>query len=70
MYNDALKVTAAYTTERDILFEYITSESFIQNEISQAILQHDAAINEIEIISEDISESVSLRVRQANQRRN
>ncbi len=60
LYNDALKVTAAYTTERDILFEYITSEKFIQNEISQAILQHDAAINEIEVITEVLSESMSI----------
>ena len=30
LYNDALKLTAAYTTDRDILFEYITSESFVQ----------------------------------------
>lgn len=60
LYNDALKVTAAYTTERDILFEYITSDKFIQNEISQAIFEHDAAVNEIEVITEDISESVSL----------
>ena len=34
LYNDALKQTAAFTTDRNILFEYITSEHFIQNEIS------------------------------------
>jgi len=62
LYNDALKVTAAYTTERDILFDYITSETFIQNEISQAILKHDASLNEIEVVSENISESVSLEL--------
>lgn len=60
LYNDALKVTAAYTTERDILFEYITSEKFVQNEISQAILQHDADVNEIDVITEDLSESISI----------
>src|SRR6188768_2472937 len=33
-YNYALKVTAAHTTDRSVLFDFITSESFtsIQNE--------------------------------------
>jgi tetratricopeptide (TPR) repeat protein len=62
LYNDSLKLTAAYTTDRDILFEYITSDSFIQNEISLEILSHDPAINEIEIIPEDISEAVSIEI--------
>ena len=38
-YNDALKVTAAHTIDRDILFEYITSPTFTQHEISGLILQ-------------------------------
>ncbi len=59
LYNDALKLAAAHTTDRDILFEYITSERFIQNEISQTILQHDALVNEIKVISEDVSEQVN-----------
>lgn len=59
LYNDALKLAAAHTTDRDILFEYITSDRFIQNEISQNILQHDSSVNEIQVISEDISEQIS-----------
>lgn len=62
LYNDALKLTAAHTTDRDILFEYITSEKFIQNEISQTILQHDSSVDEIKVISEDISEQISLEI--------
>ncbi|MFC7356665.1 hypothetical protein ACFQO1_03120 [Jejudonia soesokkakensis] len=62
LYNDALKVTAAHTTDRNILFEYITSENFAQHQISQAILQHDASVNELTVISENISEQVSLEV--------
>jgi len=62
LYNDSLKLTAAYTTDRDILFEYITSDSFIQNKISREILSHDSAINEIEIVSENISEAVSIEI--------
>ncbi len=62
LYNDALKVTAAYTADRDILFEYITSESFIQNEISQVIQQHDESVYEIEVVTEDVSEQVSVEL--------
>ena len=61
-YNDALKLTAAHTTDRDILFEYITSEKFIQNEISQSILQHDASVEEIKVDAENVSEQVSLEI--------
>ena len=39
-YNQELKTTAAYTTDRSILFDFITSESFLQNEISQNIKQN------------------------------
>jgi len=39
-YNQELKTTAAYTTDRSILFDYITSEAFNQNEISQIIKQN------------------------------
>jgi len=61
-YNDSLKKTAAYTTDRDILFDFITSENFVQNEISHHIKQHDASVNEIEVISEDISEQTALEL--------
>lgn len=60
LYNDSLKITAAYTTDRDILFEYITSERFVQNEIAQVIQQHDAAILELDVVTEDISEQLSV----------
>ena len=36
-YNNALKVTAAYTTNRDILFDFITSKEFLQNSIADTI---------------------------------
>ena len=60
LYNDALRLTAAHTTDRDILFEYITSEKFIQNEISQTILQHDTSVEEIKVVAENISEQLDL----------
>lgn len=62
LYNDALKLTAAHTVDRDILFEYITSEHFVQNEISDHILQHDESVLEIEIEPEDVSEQVSVEI--------
>ncbi len=62
LYNDALKNTAAYTTDRNILFEYITSEHFIQDEISEVIQQHDDSVREIHVISENITEKVSKEI--------
>jgi hypothetical protein len=62
LYNDSLKKTAAYTTDRDVLFDYITSEAFIQNEISEHILQHSEAIQAMEVVSENVSEQVSLEI--------
>ncbi|RFN59671.1 hypothetical protein [Marixanthomonas ophiurae] len=62
LYNDALKVTAAYTTNRDILFEFITSETFAQNEISQLIQQHDSSVSEIDVVSENISEQTAIEL--------
>jgi hypothetical protein len=62
LYNDALKKTAAYTSDRNILFEYITSEHFIQDEISEVIQQHDESVSEINVISEDVTEQVSKEI--------
>ncbi|RMA66527.1 hypothetical protein [Ulvibacter antarcticus] len=62
LYNDALKVTAAYTTDRDILFDFITSESFMQHQISQAILKHDTSLNDLEVVSENVSEMLSIEL--------
>lgn len=61
-YNTALKKTAAYTTDRNILFDYITSEAFFQNEISQEIKQYDASVLNLEVVSQDISEEISKEV--------
>ncbi|MFT4698369.1 MAG: hypothetical protein ACI9SJ_001513 [Flavobacteriaceae bacterium] len=62
LYNDALKITAAYTTDRNILFDYITSDHFNQNEISEIIQQHDASVSEIEVVSENITEEISIEI--------
>ncbi len=62
LYNEALKVTAAHTTDRDILFDYITSKTFAQDEISEHILQHSEAVKELPVVAENVSEAVSLEV--------
>lgn len=59
-YNQALKQTAAYTTDRSILFDFITSESFNQNEISDYIKQNTAYINNLDVTVEDISVNKSV----------
>ncbi|QLE00642.1 hypothetical protein HX109_03345 [Galbibacter sp. BG1] len=41
-YNAELKKTAAYTTDRTILFEYITSEEFLQHAVAKKISIHTA----------------------------
>lgn len=64
LYNDALKLTAAYTADRNILFEYITSSFFIQNEISDTIQKQEDSYLKLEVTSEDISEQVSKEIDQ------
>ena len=59
-YNQELKTTAAYTTDRSILFDYITSDVFIQNEISQFIKQNTEHLKDIEVTAEDISVNKSV----------
>ncbi|ULC59223.1 hypothetical protein MBM09_15115 [Flaviramulus sp. BrNp1-15] len=61
-YNQQLKTTAAYTTDRSILFDYITSEVFLQNEISQFIKQNIEHLKDIDIDVEDISVDKSVKI--------
>ncbi len=61
-YNQELKTTATYTTDRSILFDFITSEVFIQNEISQFIKQNTANLKDITVDVEDISINKSVSI--------
>ena len=54
-YNDALKKAAAHTTDRDILFEYITAKEFSQHAVSDHIKQHDSSVSDIEVKVEDVT---------------
>ncbi|RED50356.1 hypothetical protein [Seonamhaeicola aphaedonensis] len=64
-YNQELKTTAAYTTDRSILFDFITSESFVQNEISQFIKQNTEHLNDIDVSIEDLSVNKSVAIDEA-----
>ncbi|MFL0354317.1 hypothetical protein [Xanthomarina sp. GH4-25] len=61
-YNQELKTTAAYTTDRSILFDFITSKEFLQNEISQYIKQNSANLKDIPVDAEDISVNRSVSI--------
>ncbi|MEH1007073.1 MULTISPECIES: hypothetical protein [unclassified Winogradskyella] len=62
-YNNALKVTAAHTTDRSVLFDYITSEVFNQNEISEHIKQNIEHLKSIEVNEiDDISVNKSVTI--------
>jgi hypothetical protein len=55
-YNNALKITAAHTAYRSVLFDYITSDVFNQNEISEQIKQNSESIKSIDVNAiDDIS---------------
>lgn len=54
-YNQELKTTAAYTTDRSMLFDFITSETFAQNEVSKNIKQNAFNLKQINVEAIDIS---------------
>ena len=60
-YNNALKVVAAYTADREVLFDFITSKDFIQNTIADNLLGNttglvDNAIKSEEIVTQKLEE--------------
>ena len=52
-YNQALKVTAACTADREVLFDFITSEEFLQNSIADTI-SGKSDLSQQEIVSEEV----------------
>lgn len=65
-YNQELRVTAAYTTDRSVLFDFITSEEFNQNEISKLIKQNTELLKSIEVKdADDISVHKSVTIDEA-----
>lgn len=64
-YNQYLKITAAYTTDRSILFDFITSKTFDQHGISSTIRETHNNINDIEIAVEEVIVNRNLRMEEA-----
>ncbi|HZJ18981.1 MAG TPA: hypothetical protein VFD35_01345 [Pricia sp.] len=52
-YNNALKVTAAYTADREVLFDFITSKNFLQNRISDTLSGKTTSLVDTKIQSEE-----------------
>jgi hypothetical protein len=48
-YNYELKKTAAYTADRSVLFDFITSEEFMQDKVALQIKQHEEALRNITV---------------------
>ncbi|MCP4975233.1 MAG: hypothetical protein GY931_03650 [Maribacter sp.] len=55
-YNNALKKTAAYSTDRDVLFDFITSKEFLQNSIADSISGKTENKKEQEAVVEEMVE--------------
>ena len=53
-YNNALKTTAAHTADRDVLFDYITTSAFVQNNIADSITGRSPKLEEKKTVSEEI----------------
>jgi len=64
-YNQELKTTAAYTTDRSILFDFITSQEFLQNEVSQFIKQNTEHLKNIEVNVEEVFVNKSVAIDEA-----
>ena len=65
-YNEILKQTAALTTDRSILFDFITSEDFDQHQVakkisSQAPILEDIHVEIEEVIAENLSPKEAIK---------
>lgn len=67
LYNSALKKTAAHTLDRAILFEWITSENFSQNEVSEEINQQKEESEPAGEPQKNLHEILEMSHREANQ---
>ena len=61
-YNNELKITAAHTSDRTILFDFITSEVFQQEKVIENIntIKPKNEIKKAALIKEDITKEVSM----------
>jgi len=61
-YNSALKTTAAHTTDREVLFDLITTQEFTQNNISDSILGRSPKLEEKKTVSEEIAPNTEANI--------
>ncbi|MGB5982459.1 MAG: hypothetical protein WBG46_09980 [Nonlabens sp.] len=54
IYNKELQTTAAHTTDRSVLFDFITSHEFSQNNTSESIKNHQNQTFNIEVDEEEV----------------
>ncbi|PKD17586.1 hypothetical protein APR41_05080 [Salegentibacter salinarum] len=75
-YNSALKKTAAYTTNRSVLFDFITSEEFNQNKIARQIQEQEEQLRNITVFEPEevfakrsmaIDEAIKMRQSESEQ---
>ncbi len=52
-YNNALKIAAAHTTDRDILFDFITSQEFLQNTIANTLTKNTTEVTKKTLLSHE-----------------
>ncbi|MCK0157330.1 hypothetical protein MWU65_09090 [Cellulophaga sp. F20128] len=56
-YNKALKVTAAHTANRDVLFDFITSPEFLNNTLAANAINELAQLKEIKVDAEELTKA-------------
>ncbi|WP_339648959.1 hypothetical protein [uncultured Salegentibacter sp.] len=75
-YNSALKKTAAYTTNRSVLFDFITSIEFNQNKIARQIQEQEEQLRNITVFEPEevfakrsmaIDEAIKMRQSESEQ---
>ena len=75
-YNSALKKTAAYTTNRSVLFDFITSVEFNQNKIARQIQEQEEQLRNITVFEPEevfakrsmaIDEAIKMRQSESEQ---
>jgi hypothetical protein len=64
-YNQHLRTTAAYTTDRSILFDFITSKNFEQHTISNTVKESQNQTKEIEVVAEEVKAPQNLPIEEA-----
>ena len=50
LYNQTLKITAAFTTDRSVLFDYISSPLFQQNSLLASLEQNGQSLSNVNVI--------------------